>query len=115
MLFDCQNVIDKAPRATPDKVVNTPTYKTRRATFALNKKKLTKNLKKDATINPYDIVRNNFDENLNIKCSSGFFLDVICPGFLSLAMQSSNASNPLKTLSKNHTKSPNRTDQRAGS
>ena len=78
-----------------DVSLRTPTYKTRRATFALNKKKLTKNLKKDALINTFDTVYNNFDENVNIKCSSGFFLEVIGPGFLQLAKQASDASKPL--------------------
>ena len=87
--------LDKAPAATLDNLVKTPTYKTRRAAFALNRKKLTRNLKKDALINTYETVCNNFDENVNIKCSSGFFLEVISPGFLSLARQSSNAFEPL--------------------
>ena len=78
-----------------DNVVKTPTYKTRRAAFALNKKKLTRNLKKDPMIDTYETVCNNFDENVNIKCSSGFFLEAISPGFLSLAKQSINASEPL--------------------
>ena len=93
MLTVSHDVIDKALVA--ENQVKTPSFKTRRATFALNKKKLTRNLKKDAQIENYQTVYNNFDENVNIKCSSGFFLEVIGPGFLELAKQASNPSNPL--------------------
>ena len=89
------SINNKVNHVNSDKGGNTPTYKTRRATFALNKKKLTKNLKKDALIHVYETVINNFDENVNIKCSSGFFLEVINPSFLELAIQTSIPSNPL--------------------
>ena len=79
--------------AKTDNVVGrTPTYKTRRAAFALNKKKLTKTLKKDALIAMYETTVNNYNENVNIKCSSGFFLQVASPGFHDLAIQSSDDS-----------------------
>ena len=89
------SINDKAYSAVVDKIVNTPTYKTRRATYALNKKKLTKNLKKDTAINSFETTVNNFDENVNIKCSSGFFLEVIKPGFIELEQQSNDLSSPL--------------------
>ena len=82
---------------TDNGVCKTPTigYKTKRAAFALNKKKLTKNLKKDAQIAMFDTTVNNYDENISIKCSSGFFLEVASPGFHDLAMQSSGHTNAL--------------------
>ena len=92
MLNVTHEVIDNALAANK---VMTPTFKTRRATFALNKKRLTRNLKKDAQIENFHTVYNNFDENVNIKCSSGFFLNVIGPGFLELAKQASDPANPL--------------------
>ena len=75
--------------------VSTHTINTRRATFALNQKKLTKTLIKDAHIEDFEVVTNNFDQNVNIKCSSGFFLTVATPVCLDLAKQCSDSSNPL--------------------
>ena len=48
--------------------------------------KLTKNLKRDAIIDNYDTVINNYDENVNLKCSSGFYLEVANPALLALAL-----------------------------
>ena len=88
--------IETASKSVDNVGCKTPAYKTRRATFALNKKKLTRNLKKDATINMYETTVNNYEQNVNLKCSSGFFLEVASPGFLDLAKQSSDLSKPLK-------------------
>ena len=66
----------------------TPVYRTRRAGYTLNQKKLVKNLKKDAIINTFDTVFNNHNENVSIKCNSGFFLEVIGPCFHDLAKKS---------------------------
>ena len=63
----------------------TPVYRTRRAGYTLNQKKLLKNLKKDAIIDTFDTVINNHNENVSIKCNSGFFLEVIGPCFHDLA------------------------------
>ena len=91
MLMNTKNITT----VNHDKGANTPTYKTRRATFALNKKKQTTNLKKDALINMFEVVINNHDENVSVKCSSGFFLEVINPGFLELSQQASDPKKPL--------------------
>ena len=88
-------VLDTAALVSNDNGGKTPTYRTRRAGFALNKKKLTKNLKKDALINTFEAIFNNYDENVSIKCSSGFFLEVITPGFLELAIQAGDPKKPL--------------------
>ena len=58
---------DEAPLS-----VNAPTHSTRHTDFALKQSKLTKNLKKDAISTNYETVINNYDENINLKCSSGF-------------------------------------------
>ena len=89
---------DKATNVAPyadNGVGKTPTFKTTRAVFALNKKKQLKNLKKDAQISTFHAIANNFNENVNIKCSSGFFLQVASPGFHDLASQSSDNSDQL--------------------
>ena len=54
-------------------------YNTRHTGIALNQSKLLKNLQKDADINDYDTVINNFNENINVKCSSGFYVKVASP------------------------------------
>ena len=53
---------------------------TRHTGFSLDQSKQTKNLKKDALIVNYDTVVNNYNENVNVKCSSGFYLKVANPG-----------------------------------
>ena len=58
---------DKAPTSVNAK------YYTRLTGFSLNHTKQMKNLKKDANIANFDTVINNHNENINIKCSSGFF------------------------------------------
>ena len=55
---------------------------TRHTGFTLDQSKLTKNLIKDAKLNDYDEVINNYGDNVNLKCSSGFYLEVstiCCP------------------------------------
>ena len=84
-------ILDKSVDASSDIVgIKAPTLKIRRASYALNKKKLTKNLKKDALISMYETTVNNHEQNVNIKCSSGFFLEVASPGLLDLAKQASH-------------------------
>ena len=64
--------------------------------FALRQSKLTtKKLKKDAIIDNYDTDINNYEENINLKCSSGFYLKAANPALLSLAKQSCDVSSPL--------------------
>ena len=81
-------LIDKATEAanTTLDYPRTPVYRTRRAGYALNQKKLIKNLKKDAVINAFDTVFNNHNENVSIKCNSGFFLEIF-PSFHDLAQK----------------------------
>ena len=74
-------------------------FHTRHAAFALNRTKQLKNLRKDAIIEDFDIVINNYEENVNIKCSSGFYLEVASPALLSLANQS--AEKPLEICNLN--------------
>ena len=62
-------------------------YDTRLAGFSLNHTKQIRNMKRDASIANFDTVINNHDENINIKCSSGFFLEVANPAMLDLAKQ----------------------------
>ena len=42
---------------------------------------------KDAVIKDFDTVYNNFNENINVKCSCGFYLWVASPVLLDLAKQ----------------------------
>ena len=74
---------------------NNPSYNTRHTGFSLDQSKQKNNLKKDALIDNYDIVINNFNENVNVKCSSGFYLKVGNPALLFLARQASDSSKPL--------------------
>ena len=79
--------------------VDNPSYfDTRHAAFALNHAKQLKNLRKDAVIEDFDIVINNHEENVNIKCSSGFYLEVASPGLLSLANQTAGSSIVIQNL-----------------
>ena len=71
----------------PNRVNNRVEPVTRHTGFSLNQSKQVKNLVNDATISDYDILINNFDENVNIKCSSGFFIRVGSPAILDLARQ----------------------------
>ena len=64
-------------------------YNTRQAGFTLNQGKQFDNLKKDSNIANYDTVLNNFNENMNVKCNSGFYIQVASPALLSLAKQTS--------------------------
>ena len=76
-------------------VDQTRKYNTRHTGYSLNQSKQTTNLIKDATENNYDLVVNNHDENVNVKCSSGFYLEVANPALLFLAKQSSDISSTL--------------------
>ena len=62
-------------------------FDTRHTGFALNQSKQMKNLKKNVDVINYDTVINNFNENMNLQCSSGFYLEVASPALLSLAKQ----------------------------
>ena len=77
----------KNTNETLARVDNISYFDTRHAAFALNCTKQLKNLRKDAIIEDFDIVINNHEENVNVKCSSGFYLKVASPALLSLANQ----------------------------
>ena len=66
---------------------------TRHTGFSLDQSKQKKNLKKDALIDNYDTVINNYNENVNLKCSSGFYLIVANPALLFLAKKALDPSN----------------------
>ena len=85
---------DTTGRALDNAVFTAPAITTRRATFALNKKKLTNTWVKDAHLESFEVAINNFDQNVNVKCSSGFFLTVANPVCLDLARQCSDSSKP---------------------
>ena len=70
---------------TNDALLRADHTSSRSAGFALNRVKQTKNLIKDTNVQDYDMVRNNHDENVNVKCSSGFYLEVAHPALLHLA------------------------------
>ena len=69
--------------------VDKQNYNTRQAGFTLNQGKQFENLRKDSNIANYDTVINNFNENMNVKCNSGFYIQVASPALLSLAKQTS--------------------------
>ena len=71
---------------------NQVNFNSRHTGFALNQSKQVKNLKKNADIINYDTVINNFNENINIQCSSGFYLNVASPALLYLAKQTCGSS-----------------------
>ena len=82
------------PNDTLNCVDNNPsTYNTRHARFTLNQAKQLKTLRQDAGLADFDTVINNFDENVNVKCNSGFFLEVASPALLSLAKQTCDLSH----------------------
>ena len=78
--------------------VNNVSSSIRHTDFAMKQLKLTKNLKKDAIIINYDTIVNNYEENVNLKCSSGFYLQVANPALLALAKQSSCYQRPAHSL-----------------
>ena len=56
---------------------NAHNHNTRHTGYSLDQSKLTKNLIEYATLNcNYDKVIKNYGENLNLKSSSGFYLEV---------------------------------------
>ena len=66
-------------------VDNASTCNTRHAGFSLNQSKLLKSLRQYSERVYFDMVINSFDENINVKCSIGFFHEVASPALLSLA------------------------------
>ena len=81
--------------ASNEAVVTESSYNTRHTGFSMDQSKQTNNLKRDALIDNYDTVINNYSENVNVKCSSGFYLKVGNPALLFLARQASDSSKPL--------------------
>jgi hypothetical protein len=53
-----------------------PNNVTRSTNYAFNQDKQTEKIRKDALINDYEVTVNNLDQNANIKCSVGFYIQV---------------------------------------
>ena len=75
-----------------------PEHVQRHTGFALNQSKQVKNLVKDAAIKDFDTVYNNFNENINVKCSSGFYLWVATPVLLDLAKQACDTNLTISNI-----------------
>ena len=73
-------------------VDNAQKHDTRQTGFSLDQSKLTKNLIKDAIINDYKKIVNNYEENVNIKCK--WFLFRSCEPSIALLSQT-NVMIPL--------------------
>ena len=58
--------------------------------YGLSRTRQTRNLKRDASIENYTVEINDNDKNVNIRCNSGFFLEVASPLLLSLSQQTVN-------------------------
>ena len=63
---------------------NPPTNSVRSATYSLNKDKQITKIVKDAEKQDYEINVNNNEENVTIKCSTGFYIQVAKPSFVTL-------------------------------
>ena len=61
-----------------------------RTDYSLSRTRQTSNLRRDAVLQNYRIEVNDNDKNVNIRCNSGFFLQVASPLLLSLAKQTSS-------------------------
>ena len=71
---------------------NQVNFNTRQTGFALNQSKQMKKLRNNVDVINYDMVINNFNENIKLQCSSGFYLEVGSPALLSLAKQTCGTS-----------------------
>ena len=56
-----------------------PTVRT--ASFSLNQSKQVTKIREDAKLNDYEVTVNNGDQNVTIKCSSGFYIQVAKASF----------------------------------
>ena len=56
----------------------------RSANYVLNKDKQTSKIVNDSTIKDFNVTINNNDTNVNIKCSTGFYIQVARPCFATL-------------------------------
>ena len=65
-----------------------PLSTTRVASFALNQTKQMMKIKEDALLNDYEVTINNSDQNVTIKCSSGFYIQVGKSCFVTLEKRS---------------------------
>ena len=61
-----------------------PPAEIRIANYALNQTKQTNKIVKDTSIEDFEVTLNNNDSNANIKCSTGFYVQVAKPTFASL-------------------------------
>ena len=60
----------------------TPSIRT--ASYSLNQSKQVTKIREDANINDYEVTVNNNDQNVTIKCSSGFYIQVAKASFVSI-------------------------------
>ena len=56
----------------------------RSASYSLNQEKQTRKIIEDASLNDYEVTVNNADQNVTIKCSSGFYIQVAKASFVTL-------------------------------
>ena len=56
----------------------------RSANYALNQDKQANKIREDASLNDYEVTVNNNDQNVTIKCSSGFYIQVAKASFMTL-------------------------------
>ena len=59
-----------------------PTFRT--ASYSLNQSKQIEKIRADAALNDYEVTVNNNDQNVTIKCSSGFYIQVAKASFVSI-------------------------------
>ena len=59
-----------------------PTFRT--ASYSLNQSKQIDKIRGDAALNDYEVTVNNNDQNVTIKCSSGFYIQVAKASFVSI-------------------------------
>ena len=63
----------------------------KQASFTMNHDKQAKTIKKNALLDSaFSVEINNYDQNVNILCNSGFFAKIVLPAMTSLANQCSD-------------------------
>ena len=63
-------------------------HDTRTAGFTFNQDKQTEKIRQDASISDFEVNINNNDQNVTIKCSTGFYIQVARASFITLNIQS---------------------------
>ena len=70
------------------RLCDNPPIKTRIANYSLNQTKQRDRIREDASLVDYDVKINNNDQNVTIKCSSGFYIQVARASFVTLEKKS---------------------------